>query len=302
MAISSARITAKELLVHLRSSSKHCPQPPRNWMNDELPKLEAQWGACGSFLGMKRIGRRWRAQPALVVLTTQKRNISRHAGEVSKVPSSISWKDGRVTHRLSTDVVEVGNSVVLQAVFGPADEAASVASGTIGAVVTSPQGRFLTTAGHVFASGSGATVRVISGASQLPATLAERVVDGTIDYALLKPVNPASCDNLFRDLIRIGPVYTPTLADRGRRVFVLHDSGTATPAKCIGVNGRFNLNGVQYFDVIQTTPVTEDGFSGGALVDEAMRLWGFVLGVVGGRFSFYAPASLVLNVSGTQLL
>lgn len=299
-------LSARELAERLRGKPGSVDQPPPEWLHEVLPDLERRWGACGSFLGSKRVGRRWTAEPCLSVLTLAKRDVRRTRDGIQRVPALVRWRDGRCSGSLSTDVIEVEDSITLHApVFGTADAAATAGGGaTVGAVVHRGTGeRWLTTAGHLMPGAAvGTPVRVRSGGAILTTTLAEHRMAGTVDYALLRPPPGSPCDNLFQDLLRIGPVFTPTLADRGRRLFVLHGSERATPTVCRGVNGRFTAGGITYVNVIQTDPTTLDGESGGALVDDSMRLWGFVLGTAGRRFSFFAPAELILHVAGVRLV
>ena len=112
----------------------------------------------------------------------------------------------------------------------------------------------------------------------------------------------ADCDNLFRDVYRIGPVYTPAAADVGTTVFLLDSAGSVTRTTCRGVGGQFDAGQGSYFDVLQTDCISNAGQSGGALIDGAQRLWGFLLGALDGQFSIYAPAQLILDAAGVQLI
>jgi hypothetical protein len=126
------------------------------------------------------------------------------------------------------------------------------------------------------------------------------VVQGSIDYALLRPLNAIQCDNLFRDQIRIGPIYYPTPVDVEMDVMILDRFGRAVRTTCRGVNASIESRGVTYDGLITTDGVTQGGQSGGALIDDANRLWGFLIGRVG-DLSVFVPAYTVFVHAGVLL-
>lgn len=300
-------MNAAALRKHVEAQGCLVPQPPPSWMENELPRLLAAWGAFGGYVGMKCKAGRWTPDLSLVVLTSLKHEPGRGAGEARRVPKTVTWTDSNRVHRLSTDVLEVPPEILLQRgnVYGPGDGAEFMGEmASIGAAVVHPRaGVCVTTAGHLFggANSSRIAASLTSDGARVPARLVDLREQGTIDYALLSPGPGVSCDNLFRNTMRVGPVFNPTAADAGKKVFVLDRHGQATTTLCRGVGGVFITSAGRYFDTIQTDPVTESGQSGGALVDQAQRLWGFLLGSLGNRLSLFAPAQLIFDEAGVQL-
>lgn len=277
--------------------------PPDSWMREQLPALLNRWFAFGAFVGYRR--KRRQRELCLVVLTSDKHTPVRSSG-ITAIPSHVRWRDGKQAFHLPTDVIQVPPEFEQQAgtVFGPGDATAAggkVAS--VGAVVHHANvGLCLTTAGHLF-SGSGSTneVQVRSGMSQLACRVIEKRQQGSVDYALLRPTAGGQLDNLFRDQVRIGPAYTPGTDDLRRTVYLMHGDGGLLQARCTGVNGHFNSTQGSYRNLILTDAISDDGHSGGALVDAKNRLWGFLLGRFGNDFSFYVPADIVFGVAGVTL-
>lgn len=263
-------------------------------------------GALGFQYGRKRTGGRWLKYPAIVLFTRRKGDPAR-GDKIAPIPAWLEWTDGARRHRLRTDVVEVKEKLVLQSgpVFGPGDGiafASDVAS--VGAAVSRPgTGRLLTTAGHLLGHGSsGQRVSVASGGTVVTAVADTAVVRGAIDYALLRLPAGTRCDNLFRDQIRIGPVFNPTILDVGTPVMVLDRFGQAIRTRCRGINARLSSGGVVYAGLITTDAVTESGQSGGALIDDGNRLWGFLVGRVGDSMSVFVPAQTVFDHAGVILV
>ena len=285
----------------------HVPLPPPLWMEQELPRLLQKYGAFGFHIGMKQRRGRWSRQPVMVFLTEHKGSPRQRGAGTATIPKFLSWKDGKHRHRLPTDVVQAEPRIELQmaAVFGPGDAAdVSHDVASIGAAVRRPgSGDFLTTAGHlVGAQGAGRSVQMSSDGLQISARVFEAVVANEIDYALLRPPLGIFCDNLFQDRVRIGPVYTPIVSDVGASLFVLGRNGVVVPAVCRGVNQLLFTVGGSYRGVIATNPVTSGGQSGGALIDSSNRLWGFLLGVMPGRFSLFVPAQSIFDAAGVFLI
>lgn len=286
----------------------HVASPPPDWIAQVLPGLLEAYGAFGYQLGMKRERGRWLRQPSLVFLTEKKGAPQARGIGKTTIPKFLTWQDGKRRHRMPTDVIEVAAQIELQAatVFGPGDGAefrSEVA--TVGAAVRSPlHGDCLTTAGHLLGGSHnvGRQVKVDSGGLRVVATAAEVVVSNATDYALLKLPMSSPCANLFRDQIRIGPVFTPTSMDLGTVVHVLDRFGRATPTVCRAVDQRLFGISAGFKGVIVTDPVTQPGQSGGALIDGSNRLWGFVLGAMPGRFSVFAPAQSVFDSAGVSLI
>ncbi|MED5621842.1 hypothetical protein [Ideonella sp. BN130291] len=253
-------------------------QPPASWMQDELPALLERWYAFGAFVGHRHRRRRRVNELCLVVMTSDKHAPS-PTSAVAAIPQRVHWQEGRNEFSLPTDVIGLPAEFEHQAgtVFGPGD--VSSANGEVSSI--------------------GAVVQ--SGVNRIACNVIERRQKGSVDYALLSPTGSARLDNLFRDQVRIGPVYTPGPADLHRTVYLLHGDGGIRRTRCSGVNGSFNAPGATYNNLILTDAVSESGDSGGALVDDGNRLWGFLLGRLDVRFSFYVPAQIVLDVAGVSL-
>lgn len=295
-------------LARSQKAGGHVASPPLDWIAQVLPGLLEAYGAFGYQIGLKRKHGRWLRQPSLVFLTERKGPPKVRGVGTTSIPKFLNWKDGKRSHRMPTDVIEMPAQVELQAaaVFGPGDGAdfrGEVAS--VGAAVRSPlHGDCLTTAGHLLGGrhNLGRQVKVESDGLKVMATAAEVVVDGATDYALLKLPLASPCANLFRDQIRIGPVFTPTSLDLGTVVHVLDRLGQATPTVCRAVDQRLFLTSTGFKGVIVTDPVTKVGQSGGALIDGSNRLWGFLLGSLPGQFSLFSPAQSIFDSAGVSLI
>jgi hypothetical protein len=291
---------------HLRDHGQAIPQPPRSWHQHELPRLLAQWGAFGGFIGRRKRAGKWLDEPCLVVMTALKHDPKR--GGVKRVPSFVRWKDGRHAYRLATDVLEVAPTIRRHAanVLGPGDSVTvGNEQGSVGAAVTHPQaGPCVLTAGHVVANGGGKgqPTTVTSSGTDVAASVVDFQSQTTIDYAVIRPAAGADCDNLFSNAYRIGPVYTPAAADVGTTVFLLDGTGNVTRAWCRGVGCQFDTGDGRYFDILQTDCISCPGQSGGALIDSAQRIWGFLIGTLDNQFSIFAPAQLIFDTAGVQLI
>jgi hypothetical protein len=301
------RISAAALARERQSAGVGQQAPPPGWWAEVLPGLLKEWGAIGAYIGRKTVAGRRRAQLSLVVQTPAKGPPARGSG-VRKVPAQVRWRDGRSAKSLVTDVVECTTPFELQAgvVFGPGDTARFGSEfSTLGAAVSHPTaGRCLITAGHLLPPGTapGTTVQVAASGAALATRLRELRQDGSIDYALLEPATPAPLDNLVGDLVRIGPVYTPTRQDVNVRVRLVRSDGNFHDTVCLGVNHQFTTEaGTRYDNTIITEPISAPGDSGGALVDHDERVWGFLLGARPNVCSVFVPAYMVLYSAGVLL-
>lgn len=281
--------------------------PPPAWWEQTLPGVLQQWGAFGAYLGFKTVAGRRTRQLCLVVQTLSKHDPRRSSG-IKRIPARIRWRDGRIAYSLPTDVLERTNVFERQvgAIFGPGDLAAFSGNvATIGAAVSHRlRGRCLLTAGHLLPPSvpAGTAVQTRANGIALNTRLVGHARKGSVDYALLAPVRAAPLDNLVEDALRIGPVYTPTRRDVGRRVRVVRQDGRFHATVCRGVSHHFvDSTGEFFANTILTGPITVPGDSGGALVDEDNLLWGFLVGQSPGVHSAFAPASMVLHAAGVSL-
>ncbi|HKQ15482.1 MAG TPA: hypothetical protein VJT80_18750 [Steroidobacteraceae bacterium] len=278
--------------------------PPRAALAQLHAQASAKWGAFATYLGRKKRHGRWTSEVALVCLVESKQPLE-EIPKQQRIWKAAQWKERRRTYRIPTDVVAATPDLQLQqgVVLGPGDGAIfGAADATIGAAVDHPVfGRCLTTAGHLFGGPAavGSLAQARASGLQFNVLVKRCVLQLAADYALLQPTNPADCDNLFRDRVRIGPVFVPTVADQNKPLFVLDQNG-AVPTICRGVHARLNTVVGVFEDVILTTPVTTAGMSGAALVDSDSRLWGFLLGTFAGS-SFFMPANLLLTQEGSRL-
>jgi hypothetical protein len=291
------RLSASERGVRRRT-------PPRDALRELHDHACGEWGAFATYLGHKKTRGRWTKQVSLVCLVEHKVPLQ-DIPKQQRIPKYVRWKERRRTYALPTDVVTASPTLQLQQgiVLGPGDAASfGGADATIGAAIDHPDfGRCLTTAGHLFGgpAAEGRLAQARASGVRFNALVKRCVLQLAADYALLQPTQPSDCDNLFRDRVRIGPVFVPTVADQNKRLFVLDQAG-AVPTICRGVHARMNTAIGVFDDVILTTPVTQPGMSGAALVDTDSRLWGFLLGTFAGR-SFFMPANLLLTQERSRL-
>jgi hypothetical protein len=273
-------------------------------MQKTLPLLLDSWFCFGAFVGYRRRRSRLQRELCLVVMTSNKHSPNK-SSQVVPIPDCVSWRDGRNEFSLPTDVIDTPPEYEHQVgtVFGPGDvTSANGEVASIGAVVKHRTlGLCLTTAGHLFRTGSSSSAQVQSGSSRINCKVIEVKQRGSVDYALLCPTGSGRLDNLFRDDVRIGPVYTPGPQDLRRTVYLLHGDGGIRKTQCTGINGHFNSMMGTYSNLIMTDSISDDGNSGGALVDSNNGLWGFLLGRLGNRFSFYVPAQIILDVADVAL-
>lgn len=313
MADSAHKTSAREVARHGRTTTRRhqVPLPPQTWRDETLPLLLERHGAFGCQFGRKRKRGRWLRELAITFFTSHKRDLpARGRGGVKPIPEWIAWKDGGAVHRLRTDVIEMPNGVEKQrdVWFGPGDaaDAGGGSVATIGAVLRRRDrpGILLTTAGHLLGHrrGEGQSLSIVSGAHTLKSRVLLSVERAQLDYALLEPVDDEACANRYQDFLRIGPVYNAIPSDSNTRVYVAcHRLGKLIQTTVRGVNAQIDFAGESFRGVITTARVTDRGDSGAALIDDANRLWGFLIGAVG-DFSIFVPAQLVLDQAGADLL
>lgn len=299
-------ISPAGLIRAARADDGALRSPPPQWWSQDLPGLLRDWRAHGAYLGHKVIDGDETGRLSLVVQTLWKHTPGRAAG-ASRIPKQLRWRDGRYAYVLDTDVVECTACMERQRgpVYGPGDVARVGGSGsTIGAAVNHARhGRCLMTVGHLFSSSPppGTRVQVDSRGGSVATQVVGYAEKGSIDYAILRPLMAAPVDNLVQDTVRIGPVYTPTFRDVGTPLRVVRQDGQFWPTRCEGVQQHFVDQGVFYANMILTTGVTRPGDSGGALVDEAERVWGFLIGERSGIYAAFVPAHLILHAAGVSL-
>ena len=116
---------------------------------------------------------------------------------------------------------------------------------------------------------------------------------GSIDYALVKSDSASIVQSNFP----ITTIYQPALReDVGRSVYLLTRTGFKRTI-CRSIRSRIGppysqevLNGV-----ILTDAISKVGDSGGALVDQHSRLWGFLIGSLPGVYSVFMPVTKLLE-------
>jgi hypothetical protein len=271
-----------------------------------MPTLLKKYGAVGCRFGQRMEKGKWTKELGITFLTSSKGSTPRGSLERQRVPKWIEWKDGRARHRLRTDVVQSQALITLQSgtVYGPGDGvSAGPEVASIGAVVIRPNaGRFLTTAGHFLGDGAqNLQVTVNAGGDSVQGVCVESVCKAAMDYALLQLDGQLDLENLFAGQFRIGPVYTPTLADCPADVSVLDRFGNLIGTTCRAVGSTRVSGGVTYSGLIETDAVTVAGQSGCPLIDERNRLWGFLIGRIGNEASVFAPAETIFNFAGVFL-
>jgi len=303
----NAPLSAAQMRLRLDERAAAVPQPPASWMKETLPALLAQWGAFGGFVGRRKRKGRVLVEVCLVVMTVAKHDPGKRG--IKRVPAVVRWKDGRRTYQLATDVQEIAQKVERHAtnVLGPGDSVVvGTAKGAIGAAVLHPQaGPCVLTAGHVVilgggAKGSPATIRSVG--TDFPARVVDVRDTGTYDYAVIAPEPGVDCDNLFRNLNRIGPVCVPTARQFGEPLLFLSPMDRAYGLEFRGVGGQFQTPEGFFDDVIYTSFGTVPGQSGGTLIDSSQQVWGFLVGALGSQYSIFAPADKILRAAGVSLI
>lgn len=296
----SKRELKQRLVALVRTPTESCRR--------ELTKAaQQQWDAFGTGIMMKRRRNRWLKSSAFTCVVSQKIRSPKKLPKRRRIPKQISWIDRRRRFHLSTDVVATDPQLQLQtaSTLGPGDSVHFDGRwASVGMALRHPTHSFcVTTAGHLFRNPSviGGQAQIVTARTTIPMRIEQCVIGSATDYALLSPLDPnAGCDNLYDDMLRLGPVYEPTRWDLGAAVFVLDGFGNSIPTVCRGVNMEFRLPSGHYTDVIVTDACTVEGQSGSCLVDGSRRIWGFVLGVMG-MFTLYFPAHRLLIAEGAQL-
>jgi hypothetical protein len=195
-----------------------------------------------------------------------------------------------------------------QNTLGPADQVQFIDDrASSGMVIQHPEfKRALTTAAHLFPSGTSAGAKVIvkSRDQVFETKLSRAMFSSSLDYALLEVNDGDPSDNLFRDTIRLGPVYVPTIPeDIDRQVFVLAPNGKVIQTRCRGINARITLpSGRLLTNLILTDAVTSGGQSGTSLIDSKRRIWGLLRGALYNKYSAFMPAHLVLSQENATLV
>lgn len=290
----------------VRRAKKVQRVPPAGVRKRLIATAIRRWRLFGAYIGQRKRRGRWTREISLVCLTTDKQPM-RQLPKGRRIPRVVTWRERARTYRLATDVIEATAELTLQSapIAGPCDSVhASDSRAMIGAVIMHPNfGRCLTTAGHLFSGprpiGQAAVLR--TGTKSLGFTVRQCVRQGGIDYALMSPDSACDCDNLFQDVIRIGPVFIPEPSGKGRQLFVLNGVSDSQPTVCRGVNATLVLSNGIFDDVILTDAVTDDGESGTALVDGENRVWGFLIGA-NAEFSVFMPAHALLWREQSQLV
>jgi hypothetical protein len=281
------------------------PRAPSRAEQKRIHKDALRWGVFGTCVGQKKKNGRWTKELAVICLAAQKPPI-RALKKSRRVPRNIVWTERRRRYRIGTDVIKVSPTLELQlgTILGPGDGVSFGADvATVGAVIDHPEfGRCLTTAGHLFAGPGdvGATANATSSGVSVPTRVMRCVRAHGIDYSLLRAAVASDCDNLFQDLIRIGPSHVPGPSDVGRQLFVLDSGSDSVETRCRGINARLQIGNDVFEDVLLCDRATRGGQSGAALVDTDNRLWGFLIGVLNG-FSVFMPAETLLRLERSQL-
>ncbi len=279
--------------------------PPRA-ESERIHECARKWRVFGTFLGQKKKRGRWTSEVAIVCLTTDEKRPVRQIDKRRRIPKSVSWTERRRRFKIRTDVIRAVPEMVLQlgTVLGPGDGVRfGTSTATVGAAVDHPHfGRCLTTAGHLFSgpSDEGATAIAVSNGASISTRVMRCVRAFGIDYALLRAAAQADCDNLFQDLIRVGPLHVPGVADFGKQLFVLDNERDSVETRCRGIHARLEIGNDVYEDVILCDRVTAGGQSGAALIDADNRIWGFLIGALNG-FSVFMPAETLLRIEQSQL-
>lgn len=259
-----------------------------------------------TFIGHKVTSGRRTKRTALICLVHQK-VADRCLLEQRRVPSTFRWKERKRSRVLRTDVMVAPAKYIPQAaVAGPGDAlAANGTTATVGVALRHPEhGNCVSTAGHFIEMAmSPSTVDLTLGNQTVTARTREPIITATLDYALLSPPANVSCDNLFNDLRRIGPVFDPTTSDVGTTVFVVdRNNGALIRTVCRGVHAQINLPEQPLDDCILTDLVTHAGQSGTCLVDSEFRVWGLLRGRLGTKFSIFMPVRRLLKEESAVLI
>ncbi len=258
-----------------------------------------RYGVSFSYFGMKQSGGEETRRAALVCAVPRKRK-HHNIPKDELIPTQITV-DGRGGRRaIVTDVLEVRSKFRTTLTINPGDEVLSPAnSATLGAYGKHRQfGRVVVTAGHFAADigGDGESVSLFdlaTGTGTAGGAVCAHEFDDGIDYALIKvkPTQDVEFSNLPLD-----SVYEPIAKrDIGKKVFVVA-RGQFLETVCRGINASIGppFHDRQMSHLILTDIVNRPGDSGAALVDSHARIWGFLSGIFGGKFSVFMPAVRLL--------
>ncbi len=266
--------------------------------------LFIRYGIVSSFLGFKETDGKLTRQLSLVCAVPTKKPI-KTLDKKERIPKRFSYRYKGKTYSIKTDVIPVRSRFYYQAKFNPGDRLlhkSSQSKATVGAYAGHKTlGNIFITAGH-FAKDSGGKGRIvhifdntIKGAN-VRCKVLDYALNEHLDYALLRPqpIN-GNTNNTYSDA-SLDTVYQPSSrADIGQKLFVI-TRAKAIPTKCIGVRMRYKVNANFTLRDLTVTPrVTKPGDSGAALVDEKFRIWGFLIGAIGTKYSVFMPAIKLIS-------
>lgn len=269
--------------------------------------LAERHGVHACFIGHRMVDGVYTKQTALVCFVRKKnRALSLH--EPTRIRRRLRYWYGMTHRSVRTDVVEVPDEFQYQVTFNPGDSIGGNGQpiATIGALGRHrTHGKVFVTAGHYARDVGGAGKRVsftdlATGSRSGAAQIKSFEMRGDIDYALIE-ANLSQKHLATSDPITT--IYQPTLKkDLGRRVFLLA-RGRFLETRCRAVGARIGPPYVQKTmnSVLLTDEVSLGGDSGGALVDEHMRLWGTLIGALPGRYSIFMPITTLLARQNIQI-
>lgn len=282
-------------------------------LSEELRKRPQ---VLGWYIGHKKKQGRHLDELSVCVLVAEKhpvRSLSAH----ERIPKHFTYRvTSKIQRKIRTDVIALGGSFSRASVFfGPGDGVVGPPPGTLGMALSHPQyGPVVTTAGHVFTSGTGVetfepgqrpvVVRNCGGeSSELRGDLLKVAVTDRADYALIRPYDTAACQNVFQDRVVLGQPYSPSPEDVAAApdLYVLTAAG-AVATKLRGVDAEISVGPQGVIrNVILTTRCTQGGDSGACLVDSAKRVWGTLVGF-NTEYSVFLRASVPLYFENAEYL
>jgi hypothetical protein len=282
-------------------------------LSEELRKLPQ---VQGWYVGYKKKKGRSLPELSLCVLVPEKRPV-RSLSAAERIPKHFTFcPTSKTRRRIRSDVISLGGSFVRATVFaGAGDGVVGPPPGTIGMALSHPQyGPVVTTAGHVFTSGTGVetfepgqrpvVLRNAGGeACELHGDLLKVVVTDRADYALIRPHDAAACQNVFQDQVVLGRPYSPSPEDIASApvLYVLTAAG-AVATRLQGVDAEITVGPQGIIrNVILTTRCTQGGDSGACLVDSAKRVWGTLVGF-NTEYSVFLRANVPLYFENAEYL
>jgi hypothetical protein len=270
----------------------------------------------GWYIGHKRKEGRHLEELSLCVLVSEKRHV-RSLREGDRIPRHFEFHPtSKSRRRIRSDVSVLGGEFVRASMFaGPGDGIVGPAPGTIGMALKHPEyGPVVTTAGHVFTSGTGVETFepgkcpvVLKNAGgetgELRGDLLKVAVTDRADYALIRPYDTAACQNVFQDQLVLGQPYSPSPEDVASppELYVLTARGPIT-TQLQGVDAELSVGPQGVIrNVILTTLCTQGGDSGACLVDSAKRVWGTLVGF-NAQYSVFQSANVPLYFESAEYL